>query len=799
MNRFKIYRIIFVILCIGVSVFLGYRSNILNGYTVNASMEYQLVINEVMTNNRNSIRDDDGDFEDWIEIYNNGDTPVNLAGFGLSKDSKEPFYWTFPDITIEPKSFNIIWASGKNKKDSKDEDEIHANFTLNNKDRYIILTSPDKRWKDIFILEPMGEDISFGRFPDGSSDFYGFDDGTPGEPNEGQTLVKGPNTERLESPIFSHNGGFYTEGFELSLKTVDNDAKIYYTLDGSIPTEKSKLYTEPISIFPNDGKATVIRARAYKEGYPKSDAVTHSYFVSKNIYESFNIPVISIVTDPDNLFDYRDGIYIPGRVFDRWREDNPDSVVTGAAPANYNQRGKLWEREASVELFETDGRRNLAQNIGIRIHGGYSRSNSLKSLALYARENYDENPYFYYDFFGNREIIKYSKILLRTSATDSKHSFFRDAFMQSLAREVGILDTQRFKPCIVFINGDYYGIHNMREAYDKDYINSHYGINPEDVVMIKNPTGVAGVEIHEGFPGDEMHYNKIIAFLKHQSVKNDQDYSYVKTQMDIDNFIEYNIFQIYYDNRDWPGNNVLVWRKRTEKYEPDAPYGHDGRWRWALVDLDYGFGLYQGEKAIENNSLERALEKNGPDWPNPPWSTFLLRSLLENNEFKNQFINTFADRINTIFKPELVIEKIEIMKSIYYPNVEKHILRWNLHSRRVENWLEEIEKMKRFAAERPRYVIQHIIECFGLKGTANIKINADEGGIVKINSLTLKYSDVPWEGLYFKGIPITIEAIPEPGYVFAGWEGINESDPNATIELSYDISVKALFRKETNR
>jgi len=771
----------------------------INSYTVNASMEYQLVINEVMVNNRNSITDDEGDFEDWIEIYNKGDKAVNLKGFGLSKKSKEPFYWTFPDITIEPKSFSIIWASGKDKIDFDGDDDIHTNFTLNNKDRYIILTSPDKKWKDIFILKPMGDNISYGRFPDGSSDFFGFDEGTPGEPNKGQTLVKGPNTKRLENPVFSHIGGFYTEGFVLSLKTVDSDARIYYTLDGSIPTEESKLYTGPIYILPNDEEATVIRARAYKEGYPKSEVITHSYFVSRNIYNSFNIPVVSIVTDPDNLFDYRRGIYIPGREFDRWRENNPDSVVTGAVPANYNQRGKEWEREASVELFETDGRRSLAQNIGIRIHGGYSRSNPLKSLALYARDNYDENLYIYYDFFDEQEVKKYSKILLRTSATDSKYSFFRDAFMQSLARDIGILDTQRFKPCIVFINGDYYGIHNIREAYDKDYINNYYGINPEDVVMIKNPTGVAGVEIHEGFIGDEMHYNRMITFIKEQGITTDYDYNYVKTHMDIDNFIEYNIFEIYCDNRDWPGNNVLIWRKRTKHYEPDAQYGHDGRWRWALYDLDYGFGLYQGEKAAENNSLERALEKNGPDWPNPPWSTFLLRSLMDYDEFRKQFINTFADRINTIFKPELVIDKIENIKKVYYPYVEKHILRWNLHGRKVENWLQEIEKMKKFAIDRPGYVIQHIIEHFDLEGTANIKINADRGGTVKINSLTLENLGFPWEGVYFKGIPITIEAVPEPGYVFAGWDGIAESKQTVTIELSNDLSVKALFEREKNR
>jgi hypothetical protein len=216
-----------------------------------------------------------------------------------------------------------------------------------------------------------------------------------------------------------------------------------------------------------------------------------------------------------------------------------------------------------------------------------------------------------------------------------------------------------------------------------------------------------------------------------------------------------------------------------------------------IFDLDHGFGLFGGEKAVKNNSLERATEDDGPDWPNPPWSTILLRSLLENVEFKNQFINVFADRLNTAFLPEAVADRIAAMEEIYYPNVMAHITRWGLHDNKIENWLAEIEGMKNFALERPRYMRKYINEYFGLSGTAAIRVEMNEGGIVKVNSLDIENTGIPWKGIYFIDIPITVEAIPEPGFVFAGWEGIDKSkEKTITINLVQASNLKAIFKRD---
>ena len=787
-------RILFVLICLSILLYTGLNTDRLRLTDNHRELQYKLVINEVMTDNKNSIRDEDGDFSDWIEIHNYGDTSINLEGFGLSNNPSLPYLWTFPDVVIEPQSFIIVWASEKDKK--KIGSALHTSFKLKSKDNVLTLTSPSSGWKDVFSLEKTGYNISYGRIPDGGSELYGFDEGTPGRGNSSRAPLASASIKRLATPEFSHLGGFYNAAFLLSLSTRDEEVKIFYTMDGSVPTNKSTLYNEPIPIPANPAGATVIRARVYKPGYAKSEIISYSYFVDSSIFSSYNTPVVSIITDPENLFDYRKGIYIAGRVFDRWRLSNPYATVSQLSPANYNQRGKNWEREASVEFFEADGKAAFNQNIGIRTFGGYSRASSLKPLSLYARKSYDKKEYFPYDFFSYKDSdALYSRILLRTSGTDSKHSFFRDVLIQGLVQPPAMLDTQGAKPCVVYMNGEYYGIHNIRESLDDDYINRHYDIKEEDIVIIRNPTGTAGVLIEEGYTGDEMHYNKMVNFINSSDMRLDSSYSFIKTQMDIDNFIEYTILQIYCDNRDWPGNNVRIWRKRTQTYDPNSPYGHDGRWRWMVFDLDYGFGLYTGEKAARSNSLARATALDGPDWPNPPWSTLLLRTLLQNTDFSIKFINTFADRLNTSYSAESVLKRIQLMEQIYSPNAERHIAKWGLHSGNIEGWKNEVSAIKSFAAARPDYIRQYILEYFGLNSTASIVLAAESGGIVKLNSITIEGSDKPWEGVYFSDIPITLQAIPMPGYEFAGWSGLTASSSDTiAVKISQDSYLKATFR-----
>lgn len=795
MSKVVLIRYLFIVLLCSFLLVLYSKERILKSKIIN--YEDKIFINEVMVNNRNSIKDYYGEYSDWIEIYNKTDDEINLDGFGLTDNTDNLYRWKFDDVVIQPHSYLLVWASGKNI--HKGLYNLHTNFSLGSNDDVVILTTPDGSWSDIVLTYDTVENISYGRKPDGGENFYTFHDGTPRKSNDIDSLVDGIQAKRLEQPAFSVEGGIYSSSFWLSITTEIEGASIYYTMDGEEPNKKSQLYDKPIFIEEQKNKATVIRVIVSKKGYQESNIVTQSYFISEDMYQNQHIPIVSIVTEPYNLFDYKKGIYVSGRIYDEWIAKN--SEIISNIPANYTQKGKEWERDAHVEIFNDDNIKVMNQNIGIRISGGYSRAKIIKSLSLYARKSYDDKEFFLYDFSNDgtkTDILSLNKLVLRTPSTDALGSFFRDDLIQGFISDDLNLDTQKSNTCIVFINGVYFGLQSIKEAYNKEYLSSYYNIPTSDVVILKNPTGTAGIEISEGIVGDEMHFNRMYNFICENDMSEQSNYDYIKTLMDVDNFIEYNILQIYSANRDWPGNNVKVWRQRTENYNDTATYGGDGRWRWLVFDLDYGLGLYSKEHSIRYNfdMLDFATKVDGPIWPNPPWATAMLRSLLNNEDFKTRFINTFADRLNTIYAEDNVLNEITKYKNIYANYVTEHIKRWDIFNNDITLWESEIKILEDFALNRPKYVREHIINYFNLTGLYQLAIEQNEGGIVKVNSITV--NDKVWNGIYFKGIDITIEAIPNDGYHFVSWNGDNTSNTNKiTLNGSNDLNFKVSFQKNS--
>ncbi|HOV70260.1 MAG TPA: CotH kinase family protein, partial [Clostridia bacterium] len=275
-----------------------------------------------------------------------------------------------------------------------------------------------------------------------------------------------------------------------------------------------------------------------------------------------------------------------------------------------------------------------------------------------------------------------------------------------------ILDLQKSQPAIVYINGNYWGIYNIRTKYDETYFKNKYNINEDDLVVLKNPSGDIGQPVDIGFAGDELSFCKLFDFIKNNDMRIEQNYRYIQTLMDVDNYIEYNILEIFCGNDDWPANNVRAWRKRTSKYESNAPYGHDGRWRWLVFDLDCGFGLFG--KSYKNNTLAMATAEGSTEWRNTDQYTIMLRKLLQNDEFKTKFINRFVELLNTRYYEYTVVEKLDEFRKIYAPYIPDHINRWKLHKENIENWETEIRSMREYALRRPNAIREHICEYFGI-------------------------------------------------------------------------------------
>ncbi|MBC7920866.1 MAG: CotH kinase family protein, partial [Ferruginibacter sp.] len=504
-----------------------------------------LVLNEFMAANASVVADEDGDFPDWIEVYNAGDQAVQLAGFGLSDDPANPLKWTFPAYLLPAKGFLLVFASDKNRPSGP---YLHTNFKLSASGEPLQLSNATGAPVDALPAVSLATNAAYGRQPDGSSSFVFF----ASNPTPGASNPAAGNRGLLMAPVFAPVGGFYTGPVTLGLSTNHADAVIRYTLDGSEPTELSPAYSAPLLVqsrtgipnelsiiptnrvlvgpstyYPPGGevfKAGIVRARAYRPGSPPSEVVTNSYFVDPNIHERYQLPVVSVATDRENLFGGKTGIYVPGDEF------NGDHDRSG----NYFQRGDAWERPAHVQFFDVDRSRGFSQRMGVRIHGSASRVDPQKSLRLYADEQYGP-PAIRYPIFPDKPLTEFKRLLLRNGGNDRSFSTLRDVFIQGLVRDLD-LDAQASRPVLVFLNGEYWGIHHAQERLDPHYLAGNHGVD-EGVDFLEMDRNVV--------EGDAAHYQRMIDFIGSGDMRVPANFDTVAKWMDVDEFIHYQAAQIY--------------------------------------------------------------------------------------------------------------------------------------------------------------------------------------------------------------------------------------------------------------
>ncbi|WP_309640585.1 CotH kinase family protein [Flavobacterium sp.] len=807
-----------------------------------------IVINEVLASNSNINQDEDGSYQDWVELRNNGATSVNLTDFGLTDDATMPFKWTFPNISIGAGQYLLVWCSDKDRATAGQP--LHTNFKLSSAGETLTLTNALGVTLNTVTTPAMLQNISYGRIPNGTGAFMFFNVVTP-EAANGSVAY----TEALSPPTFSQDSGILTSGFNLTLSTTVPGATILYTLDGSEPqfsnlggttysyknqyrqlnasqtsgplltnNFRTYQYSAPLAIadrsplpnkiasisttfsfnptyIPADPifKGTVVRAKLIKAGALDSQTETRTYYISPLGANRFTLPVLSLNIDENKLFDYNDGISVAGVDFEDWRTANPTTDPTyEEGNANYYRSGRDNERTANM-TYLVNGVEVLNQDIGIRIHGGISRSTRSKSYNLYARPEYGKDK-MHYNFFSNLTENSFDNLVLRNSGGDFIHTMFRDALCNRLVRSLNCL-TESYQPTVTFINGEYNGILNLNERYDDKYFARTLNIAATDLDYLVDQGDSSNGQADYG---DDVHYQAMLAYLNANSMATPANYNYIKTQLDPDSFSDYHITNIYLQNVDWPGTNIEYWRKRTAAYTPNAPYGHDGRWRWAFHDFDDTFALPTDDIAL--NTLALATEPNGPDYPNPAWSTFILRKLLVSPTYKNDFINRFADLMNTTFLPSRVVGMIDSMKSVIEPEMLEHINRWKMPVE-IDNWQFYLNQERDFANQRPAFQRDHIRSQFGIASNINATLDVSNvnAGYIKINTIDIKVgtpsidtNPYPWTGVYFSNIPVTIKAIANPGYVFSHWTGISSStNAQITINSGSSFNLTAVFVLDT--
>ncbi len=626
---------------------------------------------------------------------------------------------------------------------------VHTNFKLKSAGETVRLFDAAGALIDSVRTPALPEDISFARLPDGAATWQLSAIPSPGSANI-DSVFYAPNA----APQFSHSGGLYEATFSLTLSD-SNGAAIYYTLDGSDPDEHSRRYEIPIQLK----ETTCVRARCLKPPLQPSRIETHTFIFN----EQTDFAVVALASDPYNLFDDDYGIFASGP------NASNDYPYMGA---NFWQD---WERPVHIELYEPTGELGFALDAGMKVFGGWSRGRDQKSMAIFQRAQYDSRQ-IDYQIFPQKPITHFESFIMRNGGNDWTHTMFRDAFMQSLCVGETDLETMAYRPAQVYLNGEYWGILNIREKLNEHFLAANRGIDP-DRVDILDRSGQSSAEIMAGSNAD---FLDLWRFIEEHDMSLLENYVHVVSRMDIDNFIDYEIAQIYFGNTDWPGNNIKY-------YRPQTP---GGKWRWLIYDTDFGFHLY--DDSFSHNTLEFATAPSGPSWPNPPWSTFLLRSLLENDLFVHKFVNRFADHMNTTFHVDRITQILDDFDALFGPEISRQRRRW---PGSVGQYNSALDRMYTFAERRASYMRTYIRRMFDIASDfiVTLDVSPANGGAVQVNSKVMKR--FPWQGEYFKNIPIELAAIPAPGYRFDHWENVDETSACFTYDSQRNLNVTAVFRQ----
>ena len=611
------------------------------------------------------------------------------------------------------------------------------------------------------------------------------------------------------SVFFSVNGGLYQKPFSLTLSTDLENAQIYYTTDGSDPTENSVLYNGSITIEnrtsqPNDlseisgvstsfkapnglvFKGTVIKARAVN-AESKTPIFVNSYFVSDDILTRYGVKVISITTERDNLFSKQNGIYMS---------------------PNYLESGELYERSAFVEVFDSDGSCQIAQPAGIRIHGGASRNYQQKSFRVYARENPEyqsgglktfESDLFdgtVTDFKGGI-ITKYKRLMLRNGGNDWDKKFIQDAFIQDICAPLDF-DTQGYRPSVAFINGEFWGMYDLRERYDDQYFRYHYKLNDnKDVAMLKmsSEDGVRDILTLE--EGEEQYLNEYLEhynWILENNLKVPDNYETACKYFDPSNMIDYVIANVYFKNWDWPQNNVVIWKNTNPQND------FDDRWRFAILDNDYT--LEANGKLNTDNILEnRIYGKDQPSTSAKGWKlSQLFAAFLENDDFRNETIRRYNDYMNTIFDKDILSLRLDEMYNNISHLVAEQKSRYPLSMKNDNR-----SSIKSQINSRETTARNEMKETWGVHEMVNALFISDlSKGYIKVNNIEL-CSNNKWQiknpgnysAQYYKNIPIEINAVAENGYKFSYFliNGQKVYDSCVNLDMSVDETVETIFEK----
>lgn len=713
--------------------------------TINTSSatSLDLKINEISASNLSAYADELGDYDDWIELYNFGDDTINLNGLYISdtRNDLDKFEITV-DTLILPQSYIVIWADSE-----PNEGALHTNFKLNNEGESLFISNSSQIVLDsVNFIAPIA-DITYGRLKDNFLSWNYFGVATPGTQNPPIGMV-----DIIDAPESNQLAGYYDTTVYVALSHRDTSVIIRYTVDGKIPSSSSTVYNTKIKVSRN----AILRYRAFKSGYIPSITKTQSFFIK----DDKTLDAISIVANPNDL--------------------------TGSNGILNTRRNDV-EKPISVEYFGNDHNLKFKIDGGVQLHS--PKSNPQLSLRLYARSDYG-NESIDYQIFPNKEIHTFKRLILRNAGNDAtvlntpSLSHFRDGLHHTLFQEMGHkAESAGYKAVNVYINGDYYGIYNMRERVDEYFIESNFGYTGE-MDLLERAFNFPGNR--NPILGDFDLFRSVELSIKDLDLTVDSNLNKVATRYDLDEFTDYWIHEIYVGNLDWMSNNIKIYRPNVQ----------GAKFKWILWDTDHGSGLpYSSYGTPSWNTLNWSISigqlrtENGSN-------NIIQRGLITNEGYKIKFINRYADLLNTLYSSEHMLNAIDSISGLLKEDMKKHATRWNLS---YNKWTDAVTYIKDFYKKRPGYVREDILKTFAIEKNYNVtlKSNNQNEGTVKINTIMPTFADNQWSGIYFKNIPITLIPVAKYGYHFTHWgDSLQNNTANIIAYITSDTTFEAHFEKD---
>ena len=708
----------------------------------------QVVINEYSCSNMSGIADAFGQYEDWIELYNTTGSSVNLTGWYLSDHPLNLTKWQIPSGSIPANGYKMVFCS---KRDLVNGNEYHPNFNLSQTDgEWIILTNPTLGVVDSFkIVHRTQANHSIGRTSNAAATFSLFSTPTPNSANTNPIPFYTP------TPVFSLAPGFYTGPQTVTIQCANPSANIRYTLDGSNPNPGSTLYTGAIAL----NTTTVLRATAYVNGQLPSFTETNTYFINV----SHSVPVVSVCSA--ELYD----------LLQNGNQSPPDRV-------------------GSFEFFESNGSFIDEAQGDFNKHGNDSWAYPQRGFDYICRDQYGYNGDINHPIFPEKTRGKFQRLILKAGASDNypfeQGAHIRDAFVHTLSIRSDLrLDERTWRPAVVYLNGNYWGVYDIREKVDDpDYTEYYYGQNQYNLHYLKT-WGATWEEY--GAPNAAPDWNALRTYIMSNNMGVPANFNYVDSLLNWKSMADYFMLNSFCVNQDWLNWNTAWWRGLDTA-------NNKHKWRYTLWDLDATFGHYINYTGIPDPSAN-ANPCNAEALPNPGGQghTEILGKLLaENPAVKQYYVTRYADLLNTSFSCAKLIPLLDSMIHQIDPEMAAHCARWGGS---YAGWQSSVTALKDFINQRCGALQQGLIDCYQLTGPYQVVFKVSPAGAGNIQVNSIHPSPLPWTTTYFGGIETLLDASANAGFVFSHWDvahatpGMADTLHNNYLTFNGPDTVVAVF------